>query len=918
MKPLHILFIVLGFLTQIQAQVVTTEPSIPFENQSVKIIFDASLGTQGLMGYNGDVYAHTGVITDKSTSGTDWKYVKSNWGQNTEDTKLTRIGTDLYELVIQPTIRSYYAVPSSEQILKMAFVFRSADSSKEGKDDGGKDIFVDVFLEGFIVQIDEPEDNSIIVPGEALNIRVSSTEEAEIELHINDMLVATTSGTLLEYNHLFNQAGNYWLVAIAKSEEGNVEDTIFICVKEDPISEIKPEAYKNGVNYLSDNKVALVLWAPYKENVFALGDFNDWRPLNEFQMKKDGDFFWLEIDNLWAGYPYVYQYLIDGELLIADPYTDQTSDPYNDRYISEETYPGLVVYPYEKTNGMAAVFTTGQEEYPWEVTNFAPVDKEKLVIYEMLIRDFDEKHTYSAVIDRLDYLETLGINALELMPVNEFEGNSSWGYNPSFYFAPDKYYGPKNELKRLIDECHKRGIAVLIDMVLNHSYGESPFVQMYFEGGKPAANNPWYNQQSNFTNPDAQWGYDFDHESVYTQELVDSINSYWMSEYKVDGFRFDFTKGFSNNTKGSSDSWGSLYDADRIRLLKRMSDEIWERNPDALVIFEHLAENSEETELAEHGIFLWGNMHHDYKEAAMGYNSNLNWGVYKNRGWSEPHLVTYMESHDEERIMYEMSQYGKASGYYSTKDAIQGAHRIGLNSLFFLPLPGPKMIWQFGELGYDISIDDPCRLCEKPILWEYYDEWQRRNIYNIMANLNYLKNTYEIFSTKNITTWLSGDVKQYRLAHEGDYIQAVGNFEVVGKGTTVNLPTTGVWYEYFSGNTFEVNETQFNTTLEPGEYRLYSTMELDWKVDMSPVNTFEVDGIHPDFEKLEIFPIPAKDFIRWNAALAEIELYDINGSKLSRLSGVDEMDLSGLASGIYILLAKGENGKLYQNRVIVE
>lgn len=908
MKSFLILLFTL-FTLIAQTQVVTTDPSIPVENQPVKIIFNATQGTAGLAGFNGDVYAHTGVITDKSTSGSDWKYVKTDWGQNTPDTKLSRIGTDMYELNIQPTIRAYYGVPASEDILQMAFVFRSADTSLEGKDDGGKDIFVDVFMEGFIVQIDQPEDNSIIAPGESLNIVVSATQEADIQLFINEVAVAETSGTELTFENQFTEPGDYWLVAIASNGEENTEDTIFICVKEELVNEPIPDGLRRGVNYIEDDSIVMVLFAPEKDFVFALGEFNQWRPRNEFQMKRDGDNFWVGMGDLWPDYPYVYQYLIDGELLLADPYTDQVSDPFNDKYISPSTYPDLVEYPISKTTGMASVFTTGQDPYPWEVTNFTPAEKEQLVIYELLIRDFDERHSYAAVIDRLDYLQTLGINALELMPVNEFEGNSSWGYNPSFYFAPDKYYGPKNELKRLIDECHKRGIAVIIDMVLNHSYSQSPFVQMYFENGKPAANNPWYNVNHNFTNPDAQWGYDFNHESIHTQELVDSINSYWMTEYKVDGFRFDFTKGFGNNTKGGSDPWASNYDADRIRLLKRMSDKIWERNPNALVIFEHLAENSEETELAEYGIFLWGNMHHDYKESAMGYNSNLNWGVYKNRGWSEPQLVTYMESHDEERIMYEISQYGNSSGDYNTKDHIHGAHRIGLNATFFLPLPGPKMIWQFGELGYDVSIDYDCRVCEKPILWEYFDEWQRKNIYDIMSNLNYLKTNYDIFSTDKITTWLSGDVKQFRLQLDGEYVQAVGNFDVSRRNTTVNLPVIGTWYEYFSKNSFEVTETQLNVTLEPGEYRLYSTQEFDWKVDMSPVNTQEIKEAK-SFGKFEIFPNPADNMIFWNTVLVKHQVFDGLGNLVMETGseGKNKLDISSLPPGNYISLAIDEHG----------
>jgi glycosidase len=909
MKHLLLSIITAFFFSATTAQIIVTDPAIPVENQPVKVIFDASLGTGGLAGFNGDIYAHTGVITDKSTSGSDWKYVKTNWGQNTPETKLTRIDTDLYELEISPSIRQYYGVPSSETILRMAFVFRSADNSKEGKDDGGKDIFVDVFRDGFIVKIDQPADNTIIEAGTSLNISLSTTQEANITLTINDLVVAETTGTELNFENLFDTPGNYYLIALADSGSELDEDTIFVCVREEVVIETMPAGLKRGVNHISDESVVLVLFAPYKDYVFALGEFNGWEPRNEYQMKKDGDYFWLELNNLWPEYPYVYQFLIDGTLLIADPYTDQVSDPFNDKYIAEETYPNLVDYPFESTNGLAAVFTTGETPYQWEVNDFTPVEKEKMVIYELLIRDFDEKHSYSSVIDRLDYLQSLGINALELMPVNEFEGNSSWGYNPSFFFAPDKYYGPKNELKRLIDECHKRGIAVIIDMVLNHSYSQSPFLQMYFEGGKPAANNPWYNEQHNFTNPDAHWGYDFNHESIHMQELVDSINSYWMTEYKVDGFRFDFTKGFGNNTKGSSDSWGSNYDADRIRLLKRMADEIWERNPDALVIFEHLAENSEERELANYGIMLWGNLNHEYSEAAMGYNSNFNWGVYKNRDWNEPNLVTYMESHDEERIMYKIAQYGNSSGNYNTKDHVHAAHRIGLNSLFFLPVPGPKMIWMFGELGYDVSIDDPCRVCEKPILWNYYDEWQRKNIYDIMSNMNYLKNTYEIFSTDEFNMWLSGDVKQFRLNDGNDYVQAVGNFDVTKRTTTVNLPTTGTWYEYFSQSTMDVTNQSLSITLEPGDYRLYSTIEFDWKVNMSPVNTEELSN-SPDFKRFDIFPNPAGDVIRWNTELTKHQVFDHMGNVIleNSIGNQKLMDVSQLPSGSYISLAIDADG----------
>jgi 1,4-alpha-glucan branching enzyme len=141
-----------------------------------------------------------------------------------------------------------------------------------------------------------------------------------------------------------------------------------------------------------------------------------------------------------------------------------------------------------------------------------------------------------------------GITTIELMPINEFEGNDSWGYNPSFYKAVDKAYGSENDLKEFINACHERGISVLFDIVLNHSFGQSPLLSLYWDSvnNRPAEDNPWYNVQSNFENPDLQWGYDFNHESEDTRIFFNSVLDYWIEEFHFDGYRFDFTKGLSN------------------------------------------------------------------------------------------------------------------------------------------------------------------------------------------------------------------------------------------------------------------------------------------------------------------------------------------------------------------------------------
>lgn len=897
MKIRFLLFTLSFFLIQECLAQLSTNPQLPVATQKVTIIFDSSKESR-LGFYSGDLYAHTGVIVEGSA---DWKHVIGSWGNNTTQPKLTAKGNGIYELEISPDINTYYSVLSAEKVTRLAFVFRSADGTKQTSD-----LFADVYQEGLVVRVGNPAGNSILNKNQPLAIIASASVDATLKLFLDGSLLAQTTGKTIATDYTFLVSGEYWVIAEAAVADQTRRDSVYVCVRQEVVQQARPGGWQKGINYPSETSAGLVLWAPEKEFVYVLGDFNNWRPANSFQMKKEGDYFWLEIPGLVKGKPYVFQYLVDGQLKVADPYTEQTSDP-NDQWISTTTYPGLIVYPAGKADGVASVLQPGQPAYSWEVTNFQPPQKEKMVIYELLVRDFTDQHTFRAVMEKLDYLADLRVNVLELMPVNEFEGNSSWGYNPSFYFAPDKYYGPKNDLKKLVDECHKRGIAVVIDLVLNHSYGQSPLVKLYWDSvnNRPAANNPWYNPQHNFQNPDAQWGFDFNHESAATRQLVDSINSFWMNEYRIDGFRFDFTKGFSNTVYGPT-SWGSNYDAARIANLKRMTDEIKKRKPGAIVIFEHLADNSEEKELADYGILLWGNMNYNYGEGAMGYTENsksdLTWGVYSSRNWQQPNLVTYMESHDEERITYKCLQYGKTEGSYSTTSLTTALARMELNSLFLLPLPGPKMIWQFGELGYDISIDFGGRLGEKPVKWDYLEHAGRTHLFQTMAKLNHLKQNYAEFTPQTYTGNLTGEVKWYRLSNGSNHVLAVGNFSTSTKTATLTFPATGTWYDFF-GKTFIVLETvEKSFTLAPGEYRLFSNRQF---TDPHVVTqNFTIEGVK---RGIELYPNPATDrvVIRSDQPVSRIEMRNMAGQVISstRFSAEQEvwLPVATLPRGIYLV-----------------
>lgn len=892
---------------------INTTPELPVADQPVTITFNSA--EESRLGYfTGDLYAHSGVGTEETG---DWQHVIGSWGNNEAQPKLEYQGDGIYQLSITPDINSFYSVSENETVINMSFVFRNADGSAQTND-----LFVDVYQPGLSVDLQAPENNAILEQNTSVNIQATATEAAALTLKVNGTTLAVITGTSISADYAFNEAGNYEVVVQAKSGDNVAADTSMVLVRNTVEQLVLPAGSRKGIAYPDNQSVRLVLWAPGKQYVFLLSELSDWAPKNEYQLKKDGDYFWIELSGLESGKEYAFQYLIDGNIVVADPYTEKILDPRNDQYISAETYPGLLAYPVGQTDGIASVFQPGKSSYDWKFPQVEIPAKEEMIIYEMLIRDFTEEHSYAAVIEKLDYLENLNINVLELMPVNEFEGNSGWGYNPSFYFAPDKYYGPPDELKRLIDECHQRGIAVVIDMVLNHSYGQSPFVQMYMDNWTITSDNPWYNVRSNFQNPDAQWGYDFNHQAAATRELVDSVNSFWMNEYKIDGFRFDFTKGFSNTSYGPT-SWGSTYDLARINNLKRMADEIWKRKPGALVILEHLADNSEEKALADYNMLLWGNMNHNYGEAAMGYNNNnnsdLSWGYYGRRGWSEPNLVTYQESHDEERNAYRSLNFGNSSGAYNIKNLDVTLDRLELTALFHLPLPGPKMIWQFGELGYDVDINFNGRLGEKPVRWNYVDKANRADLFKVYAALNMLKQNYSEFSEGEFSYSLQGEVKTYQLSDADKHVIAIGNFDVQTQSVSVDFPKTGTWYNYFAQSSLEVSTQTMDFSLEPGEYLLLTTREMD-----QPQFSIRLDDQLIGESLLHVYPNPVGNWLTIEGKqLSGAGIYNTSGQQVLRWDTQQpekriRLDISSLQKGIYLLRTEQKNGQAISRRIVKE
>ena len=471
---------------------------------------------------------------------------------------------------------------------------------------------------------------------------------------------------------------------------------------------------------------------------------------------------------------------------------------------------------------------------------------------------------------------------------------------------------------------------MIVDVVYNHATGSHPWAKLYWDAASncTAANNPWFNVVARH---DFNVYHDINHENQMIKDHVKQSLEYLLTEYDVDGFRFDLSKGFTQkNTLGNTGAWGN-YDQSRVDILKGYADHIWSVNKDAVVIFEHLADWSEEKVLADHGIQLWRNMNGSYRSAVGGGNGNFS-GSYEASnygGW-----VSYMESHDEERLCYgagadastvtwgicgTLTSWGsspdismKADGAFfvakgvtfkaddmfkirgnsmwndafnygaSTKGyklplnkeykltlgagsqdmAVPAAgtydiyfslaaekvwlmtpgqrpsdpavgpgtgggsaaaddpfsvamRRAGASAAFFLTVPGPKMIWQFGEIGYDYSIDYNDRTGEKPVVTaDYMAVPARKALYDTYAKLLKFRRENPRFFDKDASfSWnASAATKTINCSVDGKSFHVVGNFN---KGQISYTVPAGTWTDYINGGT-----VSGSITLKEGEFRL--------------------------------------------------------------------------------------------------
>ncbi len=910
-------------------------PSPIGEDESITITVNGS-----------SVHEATWGVTDNSLYLWGWSYdindqnsqdcpTNGTWNDSNEANKFTyNAGTDTYTLTFIPT--TFF---NRTNIGSFGFLVKANNAEGDKK---SQDIIVQVG--SFQVTLTAPADNSSTILAAGSNFTISATNtggNASYELKANGVTINSNAATAnYSYTHTnitLNQ--NYTLEV--NQGENIITKSFSVIVNPSTVTEAMPSDYEDGITYnLADPTVAiLVLDAPGKDFVYVAGSFNNWQPTSVHAMKKDPDTekFWLELTGLTSGEDYTYQYWVVDEtpaanspalVKTADPYSTLVLSPFDDPYIPASKSPDMPVYPAGQEREVT-VLKTGQGGYNWQVTDFEKPKKEDLIIYEVLVRDFDADRSYQDLIDRIDYFKNLRVNAIELMPVMEFEGNESWGYNTAFHMATDKFYGPADKLKEFIDLCHENGIAVILDVALNHAFDRNPMVRMWMNDpdgdgwGGPSTENPYFNTEAKHS---YNVGNDFNHQQSRTKNYVKRVIKHWIEEYHIDGFRWDLTKGFTQNCTAADEGCTNAYQQDRVDVLKEYVDYSWELDPTHYAIFEHLGTDSEEQQWANYkadegkGVMMWGKMTDPYNQLTMGYtdNSNINRVGHVSHGFSAKRVVGYAESHDEERLMYKNLQYGNSdNASHNVKNLDIALNRMKTLGAVLLPVPGPKMIWHFGELGWEYSIftcnngtvnppggtDGDCKLDTKPQP-QWTGNWtadvQRMAVYNTWARLIDLKKNQDVFEGDYQIAPASGTSLTPKIHIWNDEVPAtdlkdvviISNFSVTSQNINPQFPYTGTWYNLMNNSEIQVTDVNAVINLPAGEFRIYGNKQVELGSD--------------DFvaQKAVLSPNPANTQFTLSVGAEKIELYSINGQLIKTFGNTQPyqiLDINGLSQGLYLV-----------------
>ena len=497
-------------------------------------------------------------------------------------------------------------------------------------------------------------------------------------------------------------------------------------------------------------------------------------------------------------------------------------------------------------------------------------------------------------------------------------------------------------MKEFVDLCHQNGIAVILDVALNHAFGRNPMDRMWMSDpdgdgwGGPAADNPYFNMVATHS---YSVGNDFNHQQSRTQNYVKRVVKQWIQEFKIDGFRWDLTKGFTQNATGS-DANTNAYQQDRVDVLKNYADYAWSLDPTHYAIFEHLGADNEEKEWANYrinetpskGVMMWSEMTYAYSQLTSGYATGADIsriGSDSHTGFLGKRVMGYPESHDKERLLYTAMTAGNGAGTASPVNNLNNAlgrmSAIGASSLL---VPGPKMIWHFADLGMQNSIYDcnngtvntetdtttgDCKLNTKPQP-QWTGNWpgvtQRSKIYNDWAKMIELKVNEPVFEGNYTISPDANNVKQRIYIFDNTLpatqlknVVVLCNFSVANLTMIPAFPYTGTWYNLMDNTSINVTDVNAAIAINSGQFLVYGNKLA------TTLATTDVEIT----KALSLSPNPTSNYFTINTSTSKVQIFSLTGqlvkSYMNNFTNQSQFEISDLNKGIYLVKATDQSNR---------
>ena len=541
------------------------------------------------------------------------------------------------------------------------------------------------------------------------------------------------------------------------------------------------------------------LFAPYNKAAELIGSFSNWEAVP--MEKGDDGYFRTKVELEDGDYQYKFRVQSRSWFFEPDQWVEVT-DPYA---TDIDELSG-------KDNGIVRVKDGERivDTYVWKHDDKPlPADHE-LVIYELHIADFsggeddpDDRGKYKDAIEKLDYLAELGINAVELMPIKEYPGDYSWGYNPRHFFATESSYGPTEDLKKLIDECHARGIRVIMDGIYNHSEASAPLTQI--------DHDYWYHHSPR--DPDNNWGpefnYEFHDEKLDTypaRKFIGDTVRFWVSEYHLDGIRYDAARQIANY---DFMHW-VVQEAKKTASMKPFYD-----------IAEYIPETTSITNVDGPMDACW---HDSFRHVITVHICGDTFDLEqlkdvidcKRQGFmGATNVVNYLTNHDHDRIMVEL-------GNRNIFDE-EAFKRLKLGAAILMTAVGVPMIW----MGQEFGEYKPKTQEQSKIDWTLLGHDLNRGLFEYYKGLiNLRKNNHALY-TENID-YIHENPEAKVLAYsrwndEGSRVVVVVNFsENFLAGYQVpNFPSRGTWHEWTGNYDVEAGDDGIMIDLGPHEAKVF-------------------------------------------------------------------------------------------------